>query len=271
MTPDLSLADGRVGSATRPPVPRRAAILLARKEAGELLASPRGLAWLAALAAALSTFSLLFVGNTELSLLDNAEAIYLMQGVVVGLAALLAVVVGNDTVAGERERGSLVPLLVAPLPRSVLLLGKLGGILVAWAVFLLIALPYLWAVGSTGQNLAAAILSLLLLGTPLVVGFGLLALGLGAGMASSRASLMSSLLVLLVAASPLVLGPSLRQSSIGRAFDAINPFAAALNSFDAVVIDSQWLLAQPWNIVLLMVWLAGTAWLARRAIARLSD
>ena len=41
---------------------------------------------------------------------------------------------------------------------------------------------------------------------------------------------MGSLLVLLVAGCPLVLGPSLRQSAVGRAFDAIDPFAAALNT-----------------------------------------
>ena len=65
--------------------------------------------------------------------------------------------------------------------------------------------------------------------------------------------------------------PSLRQSAVGRAFDAIDPFAAALNTFDAVVIDSQSLLTQPWNLGLLLVWLFGAAWFARRAVARLSD
>lgn len=271
MTSDALLpAAVAIDSPAVAPSPFRAAALLARKEGGELVASPRGLAWLAALAVALSAFALLFVADTELSLLDNAEAVYMMQGVVAGLAALLAVVVGNDTVAGERERGSLVPLLVAPVPRDALLLGKAGGIAIAWGVFLLTALPYLWAVGSTGQNLAAAVVSLAILGTPLVIGFGLMAMGLGARAASSRAGLMASLLVLLVAASPMVLGPSLRQSSIGRAFDAVNPFAAALNTFDAVVIDSEPLWAHPWNIALLVLWLVGTAWFARRSVARIS-
>ena len=272
MMPSVVFPGSEVGRGRRAaPAAWRAVALLARKEGGELVASQRGLAWLAALAAALSAFSLLFVGGTELSLLDNAEAVYMMQGVVAALAALLAVVVGNNSIAGERDRGSLVPLLVAPIPRDALLFGKLGGIAIAWGVFLLLALPYLWAVGSTGQNLLAAIVSLTLLGTPLVIGFGLLAMGLGARLASSRGSLMGSLLVLLVAGCPLVLGPSLRQSAVGRAFDAIDPFAAALNTFDAVVIDSQSLLTQPWNLGLLLVWLFGAAWFARRAVARLSD
>src|SRR5229473_2172541 len=82
-------------------------ILIARKEAGELLLSQRGLAWLLAMAAALSGFALLLVSNSELSLLDNAQVVYDMVGIVGALGALLALVVGIDATGGERERGSL--------------------------------------------------------------------------------------------------------------------------------------------------------------------
>src|ERR1700680_5215158 len=108
------------------------AILIARKEAGELLLSQRGLAWLMAMAIALSGFALLLVSNTELSLLDNAQVVYDMVGIVGALGALLAIVLGVDATGGERERGSLVPLLLVPASRGGVLLGKLGGIAGAW-------------------------------------------------------------------------------------------------------------------------------------------
>jgi len=110
------------------------ALLIARKEAGELLLSQRGLAWLMAMTAALSGFALLLVSNTELSLLDNAQVVYDMVGIVGALGALLAIVVGIDSTGGERERGSLVPLLLVPASREAILLGKIGGIAIAWAV-----------------------------------------------------------------------------------------------------------------------------------------
>ena len=50
--------------------------LIARKEAGEIIVSPRGRGWLLAMVGALSGFSLLLVGSTELSLLDNAQVVY---------------------------------------------------------------------------------------------------------------------------------------------------------------------------------------------------
>lgn len=122
--------------------------LLARKKAGELLLGGRGVAWLLAVSTALSAFALLLVSDTELSLLDNAQVVCDMAGILTALGALLAVVVGVDAIAGERERGSLVPLLLAPISRTGILTGKLGGQLIAWSVMFAVAIPYLWAVGS---------------------------------------------------------------------------------------------------------------------------
>lgn len=246
------------------------ASLIARKEAGELLLSLRGLAWLMAVAVALSAFGLLLVSNTELSLLDNAQVVYDMVGIVTALGGLLGLVVGLDAVAGERERGSLVPLLLTPASRDAILAGKLGGVAIAWAVMYALALPYLWAVGSTGQNLWQGMVVLALLGSPVVLGFGFLGMGLGARLASARAGLLTGLITLVVAASPLLLGPSLRQSTIGRAFDAVNPFSAAVNAYDAVIIDSQTILAQWPHVVVAAVWLILTLWLARSGFRRVA-
>jgi ABC-type transport system involved in multi-copper enzyme maturation permease subunit len=230
-------------------------LLIARKEAGELLLSPRGLAWLMALAVALSAFALLLVGNTELSLLDNAQVVYDMVAIVTAMGGLLALVIGIDSVAGERERGSLVALLLTPASRDSILFGKLGGVAIAWAAMYALALPYLWAVGSTGQNLWQGMFLLALLGSPVVLGFGFLGMGLGSLLATARGGLL--------------LGPSLRQSAVGRAFDLVNPFSAAVDGYDAVIIDSQTILAQWPHLAVAAVWLALALWLARSGFRRI--
>ena len=229
--------------------------LIARKEAGEIIVSPRGRGWLLAMVGALSGFSLLLVGSTELSLLDNAQVVYDMAGIVIALGALLALVVGSDAFAGEHERGSLTPLLLAPVSRRGILAGKIGGQMVAWAVMFLLSLPYLWAVGSTGQNLAGSILGLALFGTPVVLTFGLFAMGLGARLGNVRTTMMTMLVVLLLAASPLLIGPSLRQSTLGRWFDAVNPFSHAVNALDAMIIDSLGVAAQSIHLAASVAWL----------------
>jgi ABC-type transport system involved in multi-copper enzyme maturation permease subunit len=246
------------------------ATLITRKEAGDLLLSLRGLTWLLAVAVVLSAFGLLLVSNTELSLLDNAQVVYDMVAIATALGSLLALVIGIDTVAGERERGSLIPLLLTPVSRDAILAGKLGGIAIAWSVMYVLTLPYLWAVGSTGQNLASGMLALALLGTPVVLGFGFLGMGLGAGLSSARPALLAGLIGLVLSASPVLLGPSLRQAAIGRAFDAVNPFSAAVNAYDAVIVDSQAMVGQASHLAVAAVWLALTLWLSRMAFGRVS-
>ncbi|TDH59720.1 ABC transporter [Dankookia rubra] len=228
---------------------------IARYEGGEILASPRGLAWLLAAAAVLSSFALLLIGSTELGLLDNAQVVCGMAGLAVALGAVIAAVMGVDAMAGERERGALLPLLATAAPRRSILLGKLGGQALAWAAMVALAAPYLWAVGSTGQNLGMALLGLVLFGTPVVLAAGAGAMALGALLHSARAALVASLITLLLAASPLLLGPSLRQSALGRGFDAVNPFSGAINALDAMIVDGESLLSQGWKLTFAVAWL----------------
>lgn len=241
-------------------------LLIAGKESGELVLSGRGLGWLLALSVVLSIFGLLLVGNTELSLLDNAQVVYMMMGTVTALGGLLAIVLGSDAIAGERERGSLIPLLLTPIKPNQLVLGKMGGLIAGWCVMYVLALPYVWAVGSSGQNLSAAITYLALFGTPVVLTFGFLTLGLSARLKTVRSTLLTGLILLMLSASPLLLGPSLRQSAIGRGFDTVNPFSAAVNSFDSVVIDSQPLSAQLFHLAIVLIWLLAAALFARRSL-----
>lgn len=240
-------------------------ILIAKKESGELLGSGRGLAWMLALSVILSVLALLLVSNAELSLLDNAQVVYMVMGTITALGGLFAIVLGSDAIAGEKERGTLIPLLLSPITTTHIILGKMSGQVMAWALMYALSLPYLWAVGSSGQNLAQAIAYLALFGTPVVLGFGFYAIGLSARFGNVRTALLTALITLILLASPLLLGPSLRQSAIGKLFDAVNPFSAALNTFDSVVIDSQPLSMQLGRLTVTLVWLALALGFAKRS------
>ncbi len=120
----------------------------------------------------LSVFSLLLVSNTELSLLDNAQAVYMMAGIVIALSVLVAVIRGSDGFAGERERETLETLLITPIGAENVAIAKLAGMILSWFTVFLLSAPYLWAVGSAGQSLWSAFRYLFLAGTLLVLIFG---------------------------------------------------------------------------------------------------
>ena len=240
-------------------------LTISYKESAQVLRSQRGLLWLLSFSGLLSAFSLLLVSNTELSLLDNAQVVYMMSGTVVAAGALLAAILGSDAYAGEKERGTLVPLLCTPISANILLTGKALGMLIAWGIMFIVATPYLWAVGASGQNLGAAVFYLALFGTPVVLGFGYLAMALSARTGSVLASLLTTVTLLMLSASPLVIGPGLRGTTIGRIIDAVNPLAGALNTFDSVIIDSQPLSAQAGRLILVVAWLGLCLLAARRS------
>jgi len=224
------------------------------KECREDVFAVRGMGLYLTAALVLSTFGLLLVGNTELSLLDNAQAVYMMAGIILALSALIALVRGSDAFAGERDRETLEALLITPVSNEDLALGKLTALMVSWLLLYLLAVPYIWAVGSSGQNLISALLYLLLSGTILMTIFGSLVLSLSVRVRSFKGALSAGLVFFLFAATPVALGPSLRQSAVGRILDWLNPFAITMNMPDAVIIDSQ---TAPRQQLLPLVVLAG--------------
>ena len=129
--------------------------------------------------------------------------------------------------------------MLTPATTQNLAQAKLIGILFTWMILFCISIPYLWAVGSTGQNLWSTIPYLFTTGTLLVLIFASASLALSSKTRSFKSALSMGLTLLLLAGSPVVLGPSLRQSTVGRLMDLVNPVAAVLNTLDSTIIDSQ--------------------------------
>ncbi|MGA9176116.1 MAG: ABC transporter permease subunit [Desulfobacterales bacterium] len=233
---------------------------LIKKECIEEISSSRGAALYLAGCGVLSVFSLLLVSNTELSLLDNAQAVYMMSAIIIALALLIAVIRGSDGFAGERERETLELLLITPVSPAEVAIAKLMGLIFSWFVVFVLSIPYLWAVGSTGQNLIPALEYLFISGTLLVVIFGGFSLALSARMKTFKGALSIGLTAFLLSGSPILLGPSLRQSTVGRFIDLINPFANALNMLDSVVVDSLGVLFQIIPLAILIFYTIAAIW-----------
>ncbi len=239
------------------------------KEIQEDFRSARGAFFLVVAALVLSVFAVLLVSNTELSLLDNAQAVYLMAGLVIALAALVAVLRGSEGFAGERERETLETLLLTPATGHRLAWAKLLGILFSWLILFILAIPYLWAVGSAGQNLLPALWYLFITGTLIVLILGGPALAFSARMKSFKGVLSLGLTLLLLLGSPVVLGPSLRQSAVGRILDLANPLAGTLNTLDSVIIDSQGVALQLVRLTIMIAYSLAVLWFLKAVTRRI--
>ena len=240
-----------------------------RKEIRESVLTSKGFLWYILTSVILSVLSYLFLTNSELSLLDQGQMLYMIMNFVTALAILIGVVSGSDAFAGEIERGTLEALLLSPANKTELSAGKLAAVLMNWCIIFVISLPYLFVVGKGGQNLLSGIVYLAVLGTLLAIIFSTFAMGLSARIRSVKNSLIVSFLIFLLAGSPIFLSAALRTTWFGMALDLVNPFADAINTFDSVVIDSQGFSYQTGRIAIICGYAFLSLLFLKRSVSRL--
>jgi ABC-type transport system involved in multi-copper enzyme maturation permease subunit len=239
------------------------------KEVRESILTPKGFLWYILTSMILSVLSYLFLTNSELSLLDQGQMLYMIMNFITALGVLMGLVFGADAFAGEIERGTLEALFLSPVSKIEIATGKLGAVLTNWAILFAISLPYLFVVGKGGQNLLVGIAYLAVLGTFLAITFSGFSMGLSARIKSMKNSLIISFFIFLLAGSPIFLSAAQRRTWFGRILDFINPFACAINTFDSVVIDSQGFVYQAGRVAVICGYLVLSLWFLKKSVSRL--
>lgn len=246
----------------------KTAYIMQKEIRGSIL-TPKGFLWYIFTSIILSVLSYLFLTNSELSLLDQGQMLYMIMNFITALGVLIGLVFGADAFAGEIERGTLEALLISPLNKMEIALGKLGAVLLNGGIIFVISLPYLFVVGKGGQNLLIGIGYLALLGTLLTIIFSAFSMGLSARIKSMKNSLIISFFIFLLAGSPIFLSAALMGTWFGRILDLINPFADAINTFDSVVIDSQGFSYQTGRVAIICGYTLLSLWFLKRSVSKL--
>jgi ABC-type transport system involved in multi-copper enzyme maturation permease subunit len=239
------------------------------KEIRESILTPKGFLWYILSSIILSVLSYLFLTNSELSLLDQGQMLYMIMNLITALGILIGLVFGADGLAGEIERGTLEALLLSPVTKTEIATAKLGAALTNWGILFAISLPYLFVVGKGAENLLSGIVYLAALGTFLVAIFSAFSMGLSARVKSVKNSLIISFFIFLLAGSPIFLAAAQRRTWFGRILDFINPFADAINTFDSVVIDSRGFLYQAGRVAIICGYLLLSFWFFKRSTSRM--
>jgi ABC-2 type transport system permease protein len=238
---------------------KRAWPIVAEQELRDLWLAGRGLPLTVAYSLLLSVITYLVATNTALNFLEQREAVNLTLQVAVAAAALLVLLGAADAISGERERGTLESLLLAPAPRIGLVAGKAVAALSIWLVAFLVAVPYVWflgrGVGVVGLALGNGLLVGLLLAL-FLVGLGLL---VSAFSGSNRLSLSVALFVLLGLFAPTQLPSGAQGSWFGDLLLRIDPMSSGLHYLGKVIVDGH-------SAGQEISWLAGPALAAALAV-----
>jgi ABC-2 type transport system permease protein len=213
-------------------------LVVAEQELRDLWLAGRGLPLTLAFALVLSVMTYLTATNTALNFLEQRESVSLTLQVAVAVGALLVLLASADAVSGERERGTLEGLLLAPASRLNLVVGKALAALSIWIVAIVAAVPYVWFLGRGVGLVGVALASGLAVGTLLA----LFLLGLGLAVStlagSNRLSLSICLFVLLALFAPTQLPAGAGQGWVGELIQRIDPISSGLHYLGKLLVDA---------------------------------
>jgi ABC-2 type transport system permease protein len=184
----------------------------------------------------LSCITYLAATNQVLNFLEQREAVNLTLQVAMAVGVLVTLIVSADTISGERERGTLETLLLTPVSRRSIVVGKMAGALSLWLACWVVSVPYIWALGRGVSVVGKALLLGLLAGTLLAIALASVGTLISALANSNKVSLSVSLLVLVALTAPTQLPTGLAQTWVGDALIRINPVGSALHYVSSVLV-----------------------------------
>jgi ABC-2 type transport system permease protein len=208
--------------------------VVATQECRDLWLGGRGPVLLFALSLLLSAITY-FAGTSQiLNFLEQREAVNLTLQIAVAVGVLITLVVSADAISGERERGTLESLLLTPVSRRAISLGKLIAALSIWLGAFIVTVPYLWALGHGVSLVAQAVVLGFLTGTLLAAGLGSVGVLISARSGSNKVSISVSIFMLLALFAPSQLPV---KGTLGEVLSRLNPVASALRYLTAVVVN----------------------------------
>jgi len=179
--------------------------VIAAQELRQFWLEGRGLLILLGFSVFLSIFTYLLATSEDLTRMVQTDMIGLILQIIVTGGILLTLVLSTDSFSGERDRGTLETLLLAPIPRRHIALGKFIGAISLWAGLLVVSLPYL-ALPARGTGLFGHSVALgVIMGTILVVTFYFLGIIVSTFSRSNLMSFTLSLFAFFVLFAPLQL------------------------------------------------------------------
>ena len=209
------------------------------RELRDLWLAGRGLVLMLAFTILLGVTTYLVATNQALNFLEQREAVSLTLQVAVAVGGLLVLLAAADAVSGERERGTLESLLLAPVPRQSIVLGKAAAALSLWLAAFACTVAYVVQLGRDVSVAWSGLTAGCVVGTMLAVFLAGLGLLVSSFARSNRLSLTVSLFVLLALYAPTQMPTSAQQGWFGDALLHVDPFTAGLQVLSNVVVSGQ--------------------------------
>ena len=188
----------------------------------------------------LSIMSWLLATNSELNLIPPKEMVFLTLQACIAVGLFSSLIIGADSVSGERERSTFEGLLLTPASRRQIILGKFLAAISPWPIAFVVTIPYLILLSQGDVKIVMnSMLWGLLLGSILVLGFTGFAMLASIATNSNRTSLFVSLAIYILCLLPTQFPGPAQAGSAGQFIKKINPMEATNQFLEKVIVNNR--------------------------------
>ena len=256
--PDAGLPSGALLVPTLP-APRAGAIA-PRTSAGRLEPSPSAAAtwwlvfkrelsdlWIGGKALNFTLFYTLLLGgyaywqshDSAVSLMPPKEMVFELQKVAMMVAVFMGLIIGADSLSGERERSTLESLLHTPASRRQIVVGKFLAAASNWPMALIITVPYAYVLAQGDEVFGQAVMWTAIIGSVLVPAFTALGMFVSFWCANNKSSMFVSLSLYLIFLLPTQLQGRAQSGFMGLLFQALNPMTATPHFLAGILVNNR--------------------------------
>lgn len=209
------------------------------RELTDLWISGKGLVLILIYSILLGVISFVMAINTELDLITPKEMVFELLKIAIAVGGFIGLIIGADSISGERERSTLEWLLLTPTSRRQLVLGKYLAAASPWPAAILITIPILALVSQGDEVLGPAIVWGAIFGSLLTLALTGLGMLISFWSNSNRTSYFVSLGIYLLILVPTQLPGSAQTGAMGKLLKQISPMEATYHFLEKILVNNR--------------------------------
>lgn len=177
--------------------------------------------------------------TSETSLIPPKEMVFALLQIVIYVGGLIGLIIGADSISGERERGTLEALLLTPGSRRQIIVGKFLAGLSPWPVAMLIAIPFLKTLSQGDPIFGQSLYWGGIAGSLLAIGFTGLGMLISFWSNSNRVSFFVSLGIYLVILLPTSWPARTVRGFVAKFFQRMNPLEGTNEFLEKILVNNR--------------------------------
>jgi ABC-type transport system involved in multi-copper enzyme maturation permease subunit len=177
--------------------------------------------------------------NSELSLIPPQEMVYETLKAAIAVGLFISLIIGADSISGERERATLEALLLTPTSRRQIVVGKFLAGISPWPVAMLIAVPYMKVLSQGDEVFGNAVPWGALVGTILAPAFTAMGMLASFWSSSNKTSLFTGLGLYILFLLPSQLPGTAQTGFAGSLLQQVNPIAASNHFLSKILVNNR--------------------------------